>query len=107
MSLAKLTEDFQRDKDKLRKNYEEKLSEVDRLQQEQCKTIINVARMPPRPNKENMLNITNIEKGRGRLAEAASRLFRLHIDKTGELNAGSFGRRLHKPQRVRPSAFIN
>jgi|JI6StandDraft_1071083.scaffolds.fasta_scaffold22112_4 hypothetical protein len=67
MSLAKLTEDFQRDKDKLRKNYEEKLSEIDRLQQEQCKTIINVARMPPRPNKENMLNITNIEKGRGRL----------------------------------------
>ena len=43
MSLAKLTEDFQRDKDKLRKNYEEKLSEIDRLQQEQCKTIINVA----------------------------------------------------------------
>lgn len=67
-SLAKLTDDYQREKDRLKKNYEKRISEINQQQEEQSKTIVNVGRVPPRPNKENTLNTTNTEKSRGRIA---------------------------------------
>lgn len=66
-ALEKLSEEFQQNKDNLRKAYEARLADIDRLQQEQSRTIVNVMKFPPRPNKENHLNISNVEKGRAKL----------------------------------------
>jgi galactokinase len=46
--MTKLTEEYQQSKERLRKDYEARLFEIDSLQ---TKTVVNMERYMPKPNK--------------------------------------------------------